>query len=845
MNVFNRVTLETLKKNKVRTIVTVIGVILSTAMVCAVTTFVSSLQNFAIENAIYTIGSWQAVAEQVEFSEYEELKNNSEITAVEYYQDIGYAKIDSINKAKPYLYVLGAEKEPDLLVTHITEGRFPENKNEILIPNHLYENGGIIYNLGDKITLSTGKRFYKGQEMSQNDSNHIFLNETEYFDEEIEVTNTQEYTVVGFYERLSYTTEPFYAPGYTAFTIADEEKGNYDYDIYFSVNNPENIFNFYSPDIAYNSELLAYMGVYGESGLSGLINTLTVIVISLIMFGSVSLIYNAFAISVSERTKQFGLLSSIGATKKQIRKMVYTEAFMISAIGIPLGIVSGVAGIAITLRFIGNKFMGIGFSIPMRVTVSWKSMAIAAVIAVVTVIISAYLPSRRAMNISAIEAIKLNNDIKQSENPVKTSPLVYKFFGMSGVLANRYYKRSSKKYRTTVLSLAMSVILFVSASSFIRYFMEIDYNRTENNVYDIEYTLNHQSLGDMKPLGMLEKIKQCEGVEDAAFINYYQYINLVYPEKIISNRYKNYIDITYPGYVSPENIMTSVIFIDDDSFKDILRENNIDESLFFNVENPKALFLNNINAYYGNFEKIRIEVTDKENVTAFSDSGEIYESVINVDLSETVHGIDELAFVYPVSMMETLYPGSSQAVSNYYFYRIKSTDHTATFNDIKRMLISNDMGVRSVTDYRQNFERSKSLVTIMTVFSFGFIVLISLIAAANVFNTISTNIILRRREFATLRSLGMSEKDFRKMIIYECILYGTRALILGLPVSFVVSLMIYFNISIRTPVRFIFPAFSMIFAVVNVFILVFITMIYAVKKVNKDNIIETLKNENI
>ena len=844
MNVFNKVTLETLKKNKVRTIVTVIGVVLSTAMVCAVTTFVSSLQRFSVENTIYNTGAWDAVAEKVGFSEYEKIKSNSEVTAAEYYQLTGYAKIDSINKAKPYLYVLGAEKEPDLLGVHITEGRFPENRNEILLPKHLYENGGIKYSVGDEITLSTGKRIYNGDEMTQRSPNYIFGNDIEYFDEEIEVSDTRKYTVVGFYERLSYTTEPFEAPGYTAFTIADEEKENYDYYIYFSLSNPENVFGFNAENLAFNSELLSYMGIYGSTGLSGLINTLTVIVILLIMFGSVSLIYNAFAISVSERTKQFGLLSSVGATKRQIRKMVYAEAFMISAVGIPIGIVSGVVGIAITLKFIGNKFMGIGFSIPMKISVSWESMIVAAVIAVVTVVISAYIPSKRAMNISAIEAIKLTNDIKQTERPVKTSPIVYKLFGMSGVLAGRYYKRSRRKYRTTVISLAMSVILFVSASSFIRYFMQIDYHEVENYPFDIGYSVNQQSLGKISPVEMLGKIKNCDSVEDAAIIIYSQYMNFTYDGDIITRRYKNYVDITYPDYTSSDNIMTSVIFIDDDSFRNVLKENNFDENKYFDEENPKALFLNNMSVYFGS-EKTRMKIIDENNVTAISDDGTIYRAADNVDLFDTLHNIDELAFVYPLGMMDKIIPDGSDLQSNFYVYHVVSSSHKATFNDIKRMLISNDMGVQSITDYERDFEESKSIVTIMTVFSMGFIVLISLIAAANVFNTISTNIILRRREFATLRSLGMSEKDFRKMMSYECILYGSRALVLGLPVSFMASILIYLNIFIRTPVRFIFPAFSMIFAVINVFILVFITMVYAVKKVNKDNVIETLKNENI
>lgn len=126
--------------------------------------------------------------------------------------------------------------------------------------------------------------------------------------------------------------------------------------------------------------------------------------------------------------------------------------------------------------------------------------------------------------------------------------------------------------------------------------------------------------------------------------------------------------------------------------------------------------------------------------------------------------------------------------------------------------------------------------------------MISLIAVANVFNTISTNIKLRRREFAMLRSVGMSDRDFNKMMRFECILYGARTMLLGLPLSGLLSYLIYKGMVAGTidgadNVNFVSPWGSMAISLLGVLLIVFITMLYAVSKIKKENIIDTLRDD--
>ena len=94
--------------------------------------------------------------------------------------------------------------------------------------------------------------------------------------------------------------------------------------------------------------LLRYYGVTANDQLRMTLFSLAGIIMSVIIIGSVALIYNAFAISVSERARHLGMLSSVGATKKQKRNSVFFEGAVIGAISIPIGILAGIAGIGIT-----------------------------------------------------------------------------------------------------------------------------------------------------------------------------------------------------------------------------------------------------------------------------------------------------------------------------------------------------------------------------------------------------------------------------------------------------------------------------------------------------------------
>ncbi len=908
MNVFNKVTLESLKKNRTRTIVTIIGIMLSAAMICASTTLVSSMQNFVLRCTIHIDGDWYGAVYDAAYKDYEDIRNSDRVSSTAYAQVLGYAKIDSANERKPYLYVLGGDVASGYFKTmpvHLILGTLPKDSTEIILPEHLTSNGKVNYKLGDTVTLDVGDRTLDGRRLGQDTPVYTYDSETQVeimSGERLENTEPRTYTVVGIYERPTF--EDYSAPGYTALTAADTKSADQaPIHCYFKLHKPAGVYDFmkemgYTQEYryAYNTKVLLYSGTAPFDSFLTAFYSLAAIIIALIVFGSVSLIYNAFSISVSERTRQFGLLSSVGATRKQLRRMVLFEALAVSIVGIPLGILVGIGGIGITLLLIGDKFFSIvRVDIPMRLCVSWQAVVIAAVIALVTVLISAWIPSKRATRVSAVEAIRQSMDIKVSGRPVRTSKLAYKLFGLPGVLAGKHYKRNRKKYRTTVVSLFMSIVLFVSAAAFTDYMMESAEGGLASDQFDLIYAAESDASSAMTPDALLELLFSEQNVTGGTYTKK-QFlqgdISREYVTAMFADRFADFGMEREDA--APKNLSISgyLYFVADAEFNRLLEKYNLKEADYYDRDNPlgialdrnieldrrlekyvtldtlkgdgcviEGLYYVEIDGYYRKDSRIDengnkvvlyqnrdnendiIELPYEESFAKYTLRSEktIEEAPFFVSRSTPV----AINMIYPYSMLESVVPEAALNQFRNTEYFLTSSNHTASFENLAPVLTENGLSSRQLFDYAANAETNRNVVTIVRVFAYGFIVLISLIAAANVFNTISTNISLRRREFAMLKSVGMTQKGFRRMMNCECLLYGSKALLLGLPVSCGITYLIYRAVTTAYETFFHLPWAAIGIAVLSVFLVVFATMIYAMRKAKKDNPIDALKNENL
>lgn len=895
MNIINKVTLKTLWKNKVRTLVTIIGIILSAAMITAVTTSISTLRNYLLEVIIEQEGDWHGSASGISSEKLDELKENDEIESITTVQNIGYSLLeDCINESKPYLFIAGmAHNFSESMPVHLTAGRLPSNASEIILPNHLETNGGVIYSIGDELKLNIGIRELNGTYLNQNDP---FIGSENGESESLTIKEQRSFTVVGFYQRPNY--ESYSAPGYTALTVDNGER-IYSYDVYLKVRHPKEIFAFMDEtfqEYQYktNNDYLRFSGISDNSSYNSVFYSLAAILIGIIVFGSISLIYNAFSISVSERTKQFGLLSSIGATRKQMTRGVLFEAFALSIVGIPLGILAGILGMGITFKFTENIFtsyIGSGTNTVFHMSVSWEAIIIAALIAIITVLISAYIPAKRAVRVSAIDAIRLSKDVRIKTSKVKTSKLIYRLFGFEGMLARKNFKRNRKKYRATVISLFLSIVLFISASSFSAYLKESTGKVMEPSGYDIIYTYT-PDLAEKHPLDeVYSNLKNLSGVKDSSYtIMNYPY----YTEIAADNLSPEYVEYALKSlnYNLEEVLYTYInvaeYFIDDVSFEKYLNDNSMNTDTHMDPDKPLPVILDysrifdfNEGRYYtmgllkDDLKKIdMIQFAEMDDLYFTGETQEVNGQTVYIYMDKegnkkqltaekaakdytievgnftdkkpffvsTNEGL-RISLLYPISAVSKVLGEESELNTITMFF--KTNDHKAVYDKMYKALSGMGLNTSRLFDYASMAESDRAIITVLDVFSYGFIVLISLIAAANVFNTISTNIGLRRHEFAMLKSIGMTKKMFNKMMNYECLLYGLKGLLYGIPVSIGVTYLIYKSILNGLKIGFFIPWYSIVLAVGSVFLVVFATMLYSMDKIKKDNPIDALKAENL
>lgn len=879
MNIFQKYTLRVLGKNKARTIATFIGIMLSMALLTAVAEGAYSGIEYLKEEEIEASGSWHGFYYSLSEEEVLQAEGSNDLKSKAVLSEIGWAEIDNSNEYKPYLYIQSADEDiTDMVGIRLVSGEMPQNENEIIISQHLIYNGGVDIKVGDELTVAVGKR------VSEGGADISLTAEYTPGGEEIADASVKSYKVVGIFRRLE--IEPYSCPGYFAFTKGEGEGIS---SIVFTSEDPSHIYNNVIDELSnrfiVHSSLIKLEGGIGDGGIKTLVVGFAVVLIILIISGSAALIYNAFSISISERTRQFGILRSIGATGRQIRYAVFCEAFILGLAGIVAGAVLGCLGIGVTLYCLKDAFRSVtasGTDNVIHLVISGKMLIISAAVCMATVLVSAALPAIRARRISPLAAIRQSEDIKISGKDVKTSSFFQRLFGFEGMIAAKNSKRNRKKYRAVIISLAVSIILFISASSYCDYLKKSAdmYNYNDSGT-DLSYTASSKarSAAEIK-----EALTGAGAVTDSLY--YSDVLISLEPEDggdIFTDEYRALYmpdgDVTdADGNILDEEIYAEVVFLEDAQFDKMCEDAGIDASLYYDKSSPKAVFFNNSmtsGARGGKdveeckvikdecipctleYSAIRDETDGCDGADGYIYYGREEDALINLsfDIDGTVMSLP-FAFtenmpmlLYPYSMMENVMTDIGEDTLSYQLedvsFAFTSSDHARTYEEMSTIITDMGMNPSLLTDQAENESAGRMVITIINVFSYGFIILIALIDVANVFNTISTSIMLRRREIAMMRSLGLSDKGFRKMMDLECSLYGIKALVIGIPASIAVTAVNYMISASSLEIGFSVPVKSIIIAIFAVFAVVFSSMIYATAKIRHEDIKEALQNENL
>lgn len=860
MNILNKVTLQGMKKSRTRTIVTVIGVVMSAAMITAVVTFGVSLLNYMVNGAAHKYGGWHVEFCDVSSSFVQEQTHDDGVAKIATFENIGYAKLDGgKNPDKPYLFIAGFSEEAfNTVPVNLMSGRLPENNSEILVPMSVEANGGVKFGVGDKLSLAVGSRMNGGENLGQH-SPYISGKET------LVPKAEKTYTVVGIYYLQG--LKEARAPGYTLITKADVQDKADSLNAFVTLKNPCNVHAYASStagshNYILNDNVLQFMGLSDDNVFNVFLYSVGGIVVAIIMIGSIFLIYNSFNISLNERIHQFGILSSVGATGKQLRNSVLFEGLCIGAVGIPIGIMVGIGSIWLVISVVAKNFGNILYTnVPLTLKVSIPAIVSAVAVSIVTILISAYIPAKKAANTPVMESIRQTNEVKVESKDVKTSKLAQHIFGLEGTLALKNFKRNKKRYRSIVLSLILSVVLFISTSAFITDMKQASERAVVFTTYDIGFAT--QDMDDSEMLSLYDKLKDADGVYESSYQTVMNYSCTAKASDLSDYYWENAGSHSSDEIV---NLPMEIQFLDDSTYLNIIKGLGLSAEEYTG-QNAKIIAVAKVPSHMKanreheideysdmfNSSSMNFTITPETNGKSKMEQGQnVSIKFVNTVPPDTLPVLgnsgskNPLTFMVmaPYSLKERFETPDTNVVSKGLTFRSKNPTQSAT--EMKTMIQSAGITAKyTLYNGYEMLDESRNIIFIANVFSYTFIIMISLIAVANVFNTISTNIKLRRRELAMLRSVGMSERNFQKMMNFECAFYGMRALLFGLPIAAISSWLIYKGMiaSGADNIDFVFPWKSMAISVFSVLFIVFITMLYAISKIKKENIIDALRDD--
>ena len=929
MNLMKTLTLKNLKLNRKRTIVTIVGIILATALLSALVTLVSSFQYSVIEYQKQKGGDFHVKFSNVKMSELSEFKNNRNIESTFETMGMGFAKLDGCkNEDKPYAYVMATDEAGfERGCFKLIEGRMAKNEDEIVIPRHLKTNGRIDIKVGDEITLDIGKRYDSNTE-SVISENCAYEHDAETLTD----TVTKHYKVVGIMERPGYGMEDYSAAGYTFVTYSDElaaiDNGTkseaseadttltvysrytqkalrnkdavtadiigVDEKLFAKANNSsvemsaEESDRFLKEmenakyDIYINGFLISYECVFPIDGTFKALFTVATVVALIIILTSVYCIKNSFNISITEKIRQYGMLASVGATRRQIKSSVKTEAAMLGVVGIPVGTMSGILASLVLVKVV-NALSASWLNFALSFHTSLPALILAVILSIATIYFSATGSARRAAKVTPLEAIRNTKEIKIKSAKLKTPAIIGRIWGIGGVISYKNIKRNNKKYRTTVTSIVICSVTFIVIS----YFMSMAFSRVGMSYASTDYNIgiNMSCKKDLDIEKLSKLLSGIEGAEDylvgAGYDfdvdnpeytkEYGEYCRkLIDESEDVSQMFLITVldDKSYDKYASDagiKNAAEGAILVNKGTFA-VYNENS-SKYVKKEMELYKYKAGDTIRCGYNVYDDAPSDDNAVEGDT--ESSTEDNNNGIRKTVDVTIAGVtDKVPIGYEGYSNNTLYTllfmnqkgfeslwadgkSGNELKPGYATYSAYVVAENADdYQDTFEKETEENPEYSQISFYVSNLDKQmrdeKSLFTLLGVFAYGLIVVIALIGITNIINTLSTGMELRSREFATLRSIGMTDKQFAGMVRLESVFISVKALVIGVPLGILISYLLCVMMN-RMDDAIIYeqPYKAIILCIVVVIMLIYAIMKLSMTKLRHNNIIETIKNENL
>ena len=863
MKILNQLTLKELKMNKQRTIVTLIGVILSCALMVGIGLIFSSAQKNMVDSIVSYSGAYHVRFNHIDAKDISLIENNIKVKEYAYTNDISYA-VSNQEQENDFFFLLRGMNDTYHESFRNVKGKYPKKENEILVPDTLLKQYEPYLEIGDSITVNLGKRYLNGEETTES---------VRSTDETFEVTDTKTYRIVGTYEHDAYP-QMYYSELYILYTGGKSKTPTMNVFITYknigdTYQESEHIASLLGlqetgdglyQNMTYHQEYLSAMGHSRYGNYNTTMVIILGVVLSLISIACIIVIYNSFHISVMERKKQFGIFASIGATKTQLMKTVFLEALIVAVIGIPLGVLSGMLGIKITLDII-MKLAPDLFEIPFTFYIYPVFIIVPVIFMLIVIFLSAYLPARKAGKMQPMEAIRQNDDIKIEKKKIKTPRWIRKLFGIEGEIALKNIKRNRKKYRVTVVSLFISIVLFITFSGLLKYGLYGTDTAFQNAEYNAMVSVTAPTYDDIKPV--MERLKKVKGPEQAKEIHW-TYATTKIKNSAFYEEYQNQMKDNMDNLSKISDMGVVIATIEQEDYAKLLEEYKQEDGTTFliNQVNFSSVTGKTRKTYHNRL----FEPGSISNITLYCeryDGNDNYhieqcnEPINKIEMIETVpYGLKNVisdpgsfVIVVPESMYRSFV---TKALENDYsigtndFLYLNGTQFKNIEKEIENIEDEGIVGGIYYENIEDSVARTNRIILAVKILLYGFIALVTFIGITSVFNTIVTSLALRKREFAMLRSVGLSPKGFHKILFLESFFFVAKAYLIALPVSCILIAIIHyaFNFSMYIETILI-PWDAVLIALLFSYAIVLITTFYATRKVRTANILESIREENI
>lgn len=849
MKSLSQVSIRYLKEQKKRTLLTILGIIISVAMITSIGTMMYSMEQYELRSTIERNGYNHGAFVDIPKDQLQYVENNVNFSVVAKSILAGTGVKEDANGNHLSVELIGYEKEYLELRNMLPiEGRLPERRNEIVLESWKAKSLGI--ELGDEFLLSIGVYEEDGRTLNRGEmfgDGAVFREDT-----------VESFVLVGLIESNGFSQAYRHSRGIVDLNWAEEVNNSDTITTIFRVKEGLDISKKIS-EVSAALELdsskvqLNYNLIRREQGeISPELIAIAAFLIGLICVATVAVIYNAFHISVLERIKHFGVMRSIGTTPSQVRSLVFTEAGILSIISVPIGLAAGFYATKL-LFFILSSGEFSSFQ-NLTIVTDPKILLGSSVIALVAVYLSALSPAISAGRVSPLDAIFKHRNLKK-EAKTKKGYLLGKIFGSEGLLAYKNIQRNRKRMIITAFSISISVIMFIVFSVFSTYAFRIN-----DNLFDYGADFELYTWGnDLFTEGELKEVLAIEGINQVVPLKESHVVPIV-DQSTIKGPIKELMPEVWEKGVLYGSFLQGYNEEQMELAKRELREGLVDidklnaekgvllvlNSLYYDYEEQKNVIVNSIDIKVG--ETIYV-ITNEELIQAGIDPSEV-ESVENGLVSLKVMGILDKATVgrsyahlgsFGIITTNEVYEQltGKTGYNNIYVNLREDEDYGEVFNALDSIVNTKTNG--RLFDRIANNRRDRQTVFEISVLIYGFITLISLIGVLNIINTISTNLLTRTKEFGMLRAVGMSPKSMRKMIRLEAVFSSITGAMFGLLLGNLLGYYLYTLINRYEGYAWEFPLNANIIALLATIIIALLAAIAPLRKIASLNIIETLR----